>query len=287
MGAMKPLTPLTSTAAKPVEAREVRRRDTPSVREPQPHREQTDQVDLGEHQLAAPTVDERTVAEQPAPERTAVDSPQRTTLQMEETAPVTQDETNWVLESGRNSAYGGTPEMEAILRRFPSLPGEVKSELTMPLLDALTQSDQTQGVEKLRDVDLTVGWAQKFKKDAKATAGEGYEAMLAAARAAEGGEKPVSAGPLDQVLASPGLVFSSELDAARTQEANHLLEQFAQGNTNPGIGTKALERGVSYLRGRKGTRIFYKMQEGKPQWLAVCDKSTEQKAINRVQEAVR
>lgn len=282
MGGMKPLTSLTSTAAKPVEAREVRRREIPATVEEPQQQELQDLVHLGEQKVVdPPTVD---VAEESAP---AVESPQRTTLQMEEAASVTQDETNWVLESGRNSVYGSTPEMEAIFRRFPSLPGEVKSELTMPLLDALTRSDQSQGIEKLRDVDLTVGWAQKFKKDAKATAGEGYEAMLAAARAAEGDQGSTPAGPLDTVLASPSLVFSCELNAARTQEANHLLEQFAQGNTNPGIGTKALERGVSYLRGRKGTRIFYKMQDGRPQWLAVCDKSTEQKAINRVQEAVR
>lgn len=42
------------------------------------------------------------------------------------------------------------------------------------------------------------------------------------------------------------------------KEANHHIEQFTKGNTNPGIGTKALGNGLYELRGILGARVYFK-----------------------------
>ena len=39
-----------------------------------------------------------------------------------------------------------------------------------------------------------------------------------------------------------------------------------------------------YLRGREGARIFFRMVDGEPQWLAAVNKSDEQAVIRSLRE---
>lgn len=64
------------------------------------------------------------------------------------------------------------------------------------------------------------------------------------------------------------------------QESDHLIQELAQGNKNPGLGSKNLFKDVSYLRGRNGARIFYRIVDGKIEILAKASKANEQKVIS-------
>ncbi|KHD35673.1 membrane protein [Clostridium acetobutylicum] len=67
------------------------------------------------------------------------------------------------------------------------------------------------------------------------------------------------------------------------QESDHLIQELAQGNKNPGLGSKNLFKDVSYLRGRNGARIFYRIVDGKIEILAKASKASkanEQKVIS-------
>ena len=66
------------------------------------------------------------------------------------------------------------------------------------------------------------------------------------------------------------------------REANSLIQQFLDGNTNPGIGSKRLQGDIYYLRGRNGARVFYRMEDGVMAILGKADKSNEQAVINLV-----
>lgn len=50
---------------------------------------------------------------------------------------------------------------------------------------------------------------------------------------------------------------ANSLNGRVQSEANDLVNQFANGNTNPGIGSKNLSGDIYYLRGRNGARVFY------------------------------
>ncbi len=63
-------------------------------------------------------------------------------------------------------------------------------------------------------------------------------------------------------------------------EANNLVQQFARGNRNPGIGTDHLFGDISYLRGRNGARVFFRLVGTDSfEILAYADKSTEDRVI--------
>jgi hypothetical protein len=200
------------------------------------------------------------------------------------TADEAEEMTNWVLESAASTPYAKDPSMEIVRKRYGTLTKVVRDSLSEPLLDAITTSDTEEGSGKLKELADTANWAQKFKKDAlKLVTDGGYEALLEKAQDSKRSGK-TEKSLLDGLMEGGSLVFSAELPQHRAKEANQLLQQFQNGNENPGIGSKALGKGISYLRGRKGTRLFYKKQGDKIQWLAVCDKSTEPKAIKRLQK---
>lgn len=214
------------------------------------------------------------------------DKPRTAAVEPASVEPADEETTNWVLESAASTPYANDPSMAIVKKRYGTLTEAVRCHLTEPLLDALTTSDIEQGRGKLKEVADTANWAQKFKKDAARQAADGgYRAMSKEAAAFYASQNGADeATPLDGVLKSKTLRFSSDLPQHRLKEANQLLEQYHNGNENPGIGSKALGKGISYLRGRKGTRIFYKKQGDDTQWLAVCDKSTEPKAIKLLQK---
>lgn len=207
--------------------------------------------------------------------------PERTSSVPIETAAIAEEEsTNWILESANSTPYAGSEHLEHYGQRLPRYPKPIRLGFDDALLDALTTSDVKAGEGKLKDLSSTMSWSLKFKKDAGRVFEEGgYDGLRAEALAFDEAQGSTKKSPLDKVMADPNLIFKSDLPQNRVAEANSLLEQHAKGNENPGIGSKTLGKGVCYLRGRKGTRLFYRQKDDKTEWLAVCDKSTEPRAI--------
>ena len=88
-----------------------------------------------------------------------------------------------------------------------------------------------------------------------------------------------------RIKKSPVLVREAEIMGKnqKTQiEANHLINQLSLGNRNTGIGSKSLKgcRNVSYLRGDKGARIFYRETKEGIEILGKANKKNEQKVID-------
>ena len=63
-------------------------------------------------------------------------------------------------------------------------------------------------------------------------------------------------------------------------EINSLVNEFLNGNSNPGIGSKNLFKDICYLRGRNGARVFYRITNGSMEILAKASKGNEQRVIN-------
>jgi hypothetical protein len=63
-------------------------------------------------------------------------------------------------------------------------------------------------------------------------------------------------------------------------DSNKLIQEFLNGNTNPGIGSKNLFKDVNYLRGRNGARVFYRVKDGVMEILGKSSKANEQNVIN-------
>ena len=72
---------------------------------------------------------------------------------------------------------------------------------------------------------------------------------------------------------------------AISRDINHLIEQLNKGNTNPGLGTKSICRGIYELRGRNGGRVYYR-EIGKDQYeiLGYSDKDSQEKVIKHLKE---
>jgi hypothetical protein len=66
-----------------------------------------------------------------------------------------------------------------------------------------------------------------------------------------------------------------------TEEYDELVERFERGLTSPGKGNKALGKGIFYLRGAKGTRVFIRKVEGNVyENLGIANKSNENAVLN-------
>ena len=61
---------------------------------------------------------------------------------------------------------------------------------------------------------------------------------------------------------------------------NNLITEFLAGNSNPGIGSKNLFKGICYLRGRNGARVFYRITDNIVEILGKANKGNEQTVIN-------
>lgn len=69
------------------------------------------------------------------------------------------------------------------------------------------------------------------------------------------------------------------------EDMDHLFAQLAQGNMNPGRGSKSLEgTDVSYARSRRGARLFFRNVPGGVQIVAKSDKKLEEAVIGRLRE---
>ncbi len=219
----------------------------------------------------------------PPTEPRAPSAPVPVTLSIQEDPPKphTVEEMSWILQSAASTPLADHPALAEIKQRFPQLPEEVRNHGTLALLDALTIPDPSVAGAKLDQMVDTMTWARKNKSEARELLAEGGDWQTletAAAAAEEASRKPLSS--LDQAMASPGFLKAFKIGQNHEVEGARLIDQFEAGNPNPGIGTKTLGKGVCYLRGREGTRIFYRMQNDSPQWLVVCNKSNEDSAIS-------
>ncbi|EJW17261.1 hypothetical protein M5X00_03490 [Paenibacillus alvei] len=84
---------------------------------------------------------------------------------------------------------------------------------------------------------------------------------------------------------TPNLVKAAEKmgkDPKVQKEANDLIAKFLAGNKNPGLrtGTKNLFKDISYLRGEKGARVFFRMEKDEMVILAKANKHNEQTVID-------
>lgn len=277
------MNPLTSLGSTPFVA--------PVKSAAQPHK-------VGQPEAAAPGGDladlslpSATVAAAPVPEvapapvspsapAPAPPAPVPVTLAMEE-APHTLEEMSWILQSAASTPLADHPALAEIKQRFPQLPEEVRNHGTLALLDALTIPNPTIAGARLDQMVDTITWARKNKGEARELLAEGGDWQTletAAAAAEEASRKPLTS--LDQAMASPGFLKAFKIGQNHEAEGARLIDQFDAGNPNPGIGTKTLGKGICYLRGREGTRIFYRMKDDVPQWLVVCNKSNEDSAIS-------
>ena len=70
------------------------------------------------------------------------------------------------------------------------------------------------------------------------------------------------------------------------KDVNHLEEQLAQGNDNPGIGRKRICKGVIEHRGKSGGRLYVREVDDVIEILAKSGKkkSNQQFVINRLTE---
>ncbi len=237
--------------------------------------------DLAELSLPPVTAPEAAPKTAPTPSPKAPAAPIPVTLAMEESAPHTLEEMSWILQSAASTPLADHPALAEIKQRFPQLPEEVRNHGTLALLDALTIPDPAKAGAKLDQMLDTMTWARKNKGEARellAGGGDWQTLETAATRAEEASRKPLTS--LDQAMASPGFLKAFKIGQNHEAEGARLIDQFDAGNPNPGIGTKTLGKGICYLRGREGTRIFYRMQDDKPQWLVVCNKSNEDSAIS-------
>jgi putative component of toxin-antitoxin plasmid stabilization module len=69
------------------------------------------------------------------------------------------------------------------------------------------------------------------------------------------------------------------------RDINHLIAELNKGNTNPGIGTKTISKGLYELRGRNEGRVYYReIQKGKYEILGYSDKDSQDRAIARLKK---
>lgn len=73
-------------------------------------------------------------------------------------------------------------------------------------------------------------------------------------------------------------------DSRVQDEINNLINSFLAGNENPGIGSKALQGKIRYLRGKNGARVFYQIVGNTMEILGKASKKNEQSVINIVEQ---
>lgn len=74
---------------------------------------------------------------------------------------------------------------------------------------------------------------------------------------------------------------------SRTQkDVNHLIEQLALGNDNPGIGNRRVKglKNVLEARGRNEGRVYFREKDGKLEILAKSNKDNQNKVISTLQK---
>jgi RHS repeat-associated protein len=93
---------------------------------------------------------------------------------------------------------------------------------------------------------------------------------------AEGGIKLLSSIGEDAKLVK----YAEEAGKSVQKGLDSLTEALSKGNTNPGIGTKGLGKGISYARARDGARVFFQQAGNQIEILAKASKANESQVIN-------
>lgn len=78
--------------------------------------------------------------------------------------------------------------------------------------------------------------------------------------------------------------IAKKLKQPIAKSCDGLIKKRADGNRNPGIGTKHLFSDVYELRGRDGARVYYRQVDGKLEILGKSDKHDQQRAINAIKD---
>ncbi|MEW6278046.1 MAG: hypothetical protein AB1758_05440 [Candidatus Eremiobacterota bacterium] len=219
------------------------------------------------------------------PEGKAAPPPVPVTLSDQPVATASGDEAFWVLDSARGTALADHPALEVVRQKLPQIGGEaIRGEIAFPLLDALTTPDVARAGAKLDDIARILEFAGKRKKEARqALESGGWEALVQLRAEHDRAAAEKAASDPDAILEATGASVFKMGDRQKV-EAVHLMEQYQAGNPSPGLGTSGLAgTGISYLRGRNGARVFFTLVGGEPRWLAICDKSQEQRVIDQYQ----
>lgn len=110
----------------------------------------------------------------------------------------------------------------------------------------------------------------------------GGQALTGARLAARAAQQAPRVG--SRISAHPGLVREAEQatrNPAVQREVNQLVEQFRNGNLNPGLGNRSLNfGGVHEMRGRNGGRVYFRNVEGGIEILGKSDKSNQGRVIS-------
>ena len=271
MNPLSSVTPLTYTAPTRSLSYAIQNEDAPAL--------PADRADLSAPQAKKPTEAPAAPVTRPAPEPAA---PPPTTLQMGASTPEGEEELRWILDAAKDTQLKDHPGLPDITRRFPQLPEEIRAHGTIPLLDALTEPDKARASARMDDFHDTLTWARKNRSDARALLAGGGTWQTLQAKAIEERDAVPPQSSLDRARAGAGFLKSYPIGHNHEIEGSRLVDQLEAGNDNPGLGTKTLGKGICYLRGREGTRVFYRMNGDKPQYLAICNKSNESSAIDMI-----
>jgi hypothetical protein len=90
---------------------------------------------------------------------------------------------------------------------------------------------------------------------------------------------------VSKIKESPALVREARKmgkDQAAQRDVNHLIEQLASGNKNPGIGNERVKglKNVSEARGRNEGRVYFREKNGKIEILGKSNKDNQKKVIS-------
>ena len=93
------------------------------------------------------------------------------------------------------------------------------------------------------------------------------------------------AGVTTKIVSSIGkdtklIKFAEEAGKSVQKGLDSLTDALSKGNTNPGIGTKGLGKGISYARARGGARVFFRQSGNQIEILAKASKANEPAVIN-------
>ncbi|MEV4637674.1 RHS repeat-associated core domain-containing protein [Actinoplanes sp. NPDC049548] len=115
--------------------------------------------------------------------------------------------------------------------------------------------------------------------------GPGGSAANGASQASKTPTNKTSSVVEDDALLSREAKKASKNQAVK-REMEHLQEELEKGNTNPGLGSKALPgtTDVRYARGRNGARLFFRNTDDGIQVVGKSSKANEDKVIGRLQD---
>jgi putative component of toxin-antitoxin plasmid stabilization module len=91
---------------------------------------------------------------------------------------------------------------------------------------------------------------------------------------------------VSRIKESPRLVRGAEATGRSVQRSiDHLTAELGRGNLNPGIGTRAIGRGLSEARARDGARVYFR--QAPDGTIEILGKSTKHNQAEVIREVLR